>query len=83
MNYGPEECTQVQELANRLTRLLECDTLEKAASVLLEHLGKIRSPYLTSLEEQLLKLIEQESGVYPREEEIDLSDSGEDKVMMH
>ncbi|MGK7897256.1 MAG: hypothetical protein AB4372_27470 [Xenococcus sp. (in: cyanobacteria)] len=81
LNYSPEECTQMQELANRLTRLLECDTLEKAACVLLEHLGKIKRPYLTSFEEQVLKLIEQESGVYPQGEETDLNDSGEDKMM--
>ena len=83
LNYGPEECTQVQELANRLTRLLECDTLERAASILLEHLGKIRRPYLTPLEEQLLKLMEQESRVYLREEETDLNDSrrkGDDRL---
>jgi hypothetical protein len=38
--------------------------LEKAVCVLLEHLGKIRHPYLTPLEEQLLRFLEQEFGVF-------------------
>lgn len=41
----------MQKLATRLTRLLDCGTLEKAACVLLEHLGKIKRPDLTPLEE--------------------------------
>lgn len=76
LNYSPEECTQMQELATRLTRLLERDTLEKAGWVLLEHFGKIRLPYLTLLEEQLLRLLERESGVYRTEKATELNESG-------
>ncbi len=76
LNYSPEECTQMQELATRLTRLLDSGTLEKAGYVLLEHLGKIRHPYLTPLEEQLLRLLERESGVYRTEKPTELNDSG-------
>ena len=54
----------MQKLVTRLTRLLDYGTLEKAACVLLEHWGKIKRPYLTPLEEQLLRLVEQESGVF-------------------
>ena len=76
LNYSPEECTQMQELATRLTRLLDCGTLEKAGCVLLEHFGKIKRPYLTPLEEQLLGLLEQESGVYRTEKPTELNESG-------
>ncbi|MDJ0575647.1 MAG: hypothetical protein QNJ65_10835 [Xenococcaceae cyanobacterium MO_234.B1] len=76
LNYSPEECSQMQELATRLTRLLDCESLEKAGCVLLEHLGKIRRSYLTPLEEQLLRLLEQESGVFPKERQTELNGSG-------
>jgi hypothetical protein len=74
LNYSPDECTQMQELATRLTRLLDRGTLEKAVCVLLEHLGKIRHPYLTPLEEQLLKLLERESGVDRTEKPTELNE---------
>ncbi len=74
LGYSPEECAQLQVLATRLGRLLEHDTLEKAGRVLLEHLGKIRRPYLTQLEEQLLGLLERESGVYRTENPIELKE---------
>ncbi len=75
LNYSPEECTQMQELATRLTRLLDCGTLEKAGCVLLEHLGKIKRPYLTPLEEKLLRLLEQEFGVFRQVEKTNLNGS--------
>ena len=53
--------------------------MEKAGCVLLEHLGKIRHPYLTPLEEQLLRLLERESGVYRREKPTELNESGRRK----
>ena len=77
LNYSPEECTQMEELATRLTRLLDRGTLEKAGCVLLEHFGKIRRPYLTPLEEQLFRLLEEESGVYSREKQTELNESGQ------
>jgi len=62
LNYSSDECKQIQELATRLTRLLNSGTSEQAVWVLLEHFGKIRRPYLTPIEEQLLKFLEQETG---------------------
>ncbi len=56
-------------LATRLSKLFDCGNLEKAGCVLLEHFGKIKRPYLTPLEEQLLGLLEQESGVYRTEQQ--------------
>ena len=76
LNYSREECTQMQELATRLARLLDRGTLEKAGCVLLEHWGKIRRPYLTPLEEQLLRLLEEESGVYLQVEQTEFNESG-------
>jgi hypothetical protein len=49
--------------------------LEKAVCVLLEHLGKIRHPYLTPLlEEQLLRLLEWESGGDRTEKQTELNE---------
>ncbi len=75
LNYSPEECSQMQELATRLTKLLDCGSLEQAGCVLLEHLGKIKRSYLTPLEEQLLRLLEEESGVFPWGKQMELNDS--------
>lgn len=61
LNYSLDECRQMQQLATRLTRLVNSNTLEKVAYVLLEHLGKIRRPYLTPIEKQLLTVLEQQS----------------------
>lgn len=61
LNYSLDECRQIQQLAKRLTILANSESLEKVAYVLLEHLGKIRRPYLTPIEEQLLTVLEQES----------------------
>jgi hypothetical protein len=62
LNYSSNECKQIQELATRLTRLLNSGTSEQAVCILLEHLGKIRRPYLTPIEKQLLKFLEREAG---------------------
>lgn len=62
LNYSSNECSQIQELATRLTKLLDRIPSEQAVLGLLEHLGKIRRPYLTPIEEQLLTFLEQEAG---------------------
>ncbi|MGK7950775.1 MAG: hypothetical protein AB4368_18850 [Xenococcaceae cyanobacterium] len=39
-------------------------------------MGKIQRPYLTPLEEQLLRLLERESGVYRTKKPTELNESG-------
>ncbi|MBD2255008.1 hypothetical protein [Nostoc parmelioides] len=44
-------------------KLRDRANLEEAARALLKHLGELKRPYLTQVEEKLLSLIEQEFGV--------------------
>ncbi|MBE9001534.1 hypothetical protein IQ274_25790 [Nostoc sp. LEGE 12447] len=43
----------------RISRLRENDNLEDAPSAVLKHLGELKRPYLTVVEEKLLSFIEQ------------------------
>lgn len=61
-NYLPDECQQIQEICDRISRLRERENLEEAARAVLKHLGELKRPYLTTVEEKLLSLIEQEYG---------------------
>jgi hypothetical protein len=47
----------------RIRRLRENENLENAPSAVLKHLGELKRPYLTVVEEKLLSLIELEYGV--------------------
>jgi hypothetical protein len=66
-NYLPQECEQMQSLSDaygglrlRISRLRENENLEDAPSAVLKHLGELKRPYLTVVEEKLLSLIELE-----------------------
>ncbi len=61
-NYLPQECGQMQQISDRISRLRENENLEDAPSAVLKHLGKLKRPYLTAVEEQLLGVIEREYG---------------------
>ncbi|WP_235018911.1 hypothetical protein [Tolypothrix sp. NIES-4075] len=50
--------TQVLELGDRLTKLRNSGKLEEAATSLLQHIGQVKRPYLTPLEEKLLSVLE-------------------------
>ncbi len=63
LQYSEEECTQVEVLCERIRQLLDTGNLEESARSILAKLGKIKRPYLTSLEEKLLELLEQEYGL--------------------
>jgi len=61
-NYLPAECEQMRQVCDRITRLREKENLEDAPSAVLKHLGEVKRPYLTAVEEKLLTLLESEYG---------------------
>jgi hypothetical protein len=63
LNYLPAECQQMQLISDRINRLRDNENLEEAARAVLKHLGELKRPYLTAVEEKLLSVIEQEYGV--------------------
>lgn len=62
LNYLPAECQQMQLISDRINRLRDNENLEDAPSAVLKHLGELKRPYLTTVEEKLLGLIEKEYG---------------------
>ncbi|MCC5610112.1 hypothetical protein LC612_25950 [Nostoc sp. CHAB 5834] len=53
----------MQAISDRIHRLWESENLEDAPSAVLKHLGELKRPYLTEVEEKLLGLIEREYGL--------------------
>lgn len=51
-------CANVKD--KRISRLREKENLEEAARTVLKHLGELKRPYLTVVEEKLLSVIEKE-----------------------
>ncbi|WP_313954544.1 hypothetical protein [Aulosira sp. FACHB-615] len=60
-DYLPQECQQMREICDRITRLREGENLEEAAKAVLKFLGELKRPYLTAVEERLLDVLESES----------------------
>ncbi|MCC5653709.1 hypothetical protein LC609_28805 [Nostoc sp. XA013] len=60
-NYLPAECEQMQSLSDRISRVYS-DSLEETVKNLLQSLGKLNRPYLTTVEEKLLTVLEVEYG---------------------
>ncbi|OYD88504.1 hypothetical protein CDG77_23285 [Nostoc sp. 'Peltigera membranacea cyanobiont' 213] len=48
--------------SDRISRLQENKKLEEAARAMLKHLGELKQPYLSPVEEKLWSLVEQEYG---------------------
>ncbi|MEH1812451.1 MAG: hypothetical protein V7K26_17460 [Nostoc sp.] len=63
-DYLPAECQQMQVICDRISRVYS-DSLEETVKSLLQLLGKVNRPYLTAVEEKLLKLLELEYGRIP------------------
>jgi hypothetical protein len=63
LDYLDADCERVREICDRITQLHNCGNLEAAAISVLKHLGEVKRPYLTPLEERLLGLLEQEYSV--------------------
>lgn len=62
MEYTWEECQVIHELHKRLERIQQTSELEGTAKGVLKLLGKIDRPYLTPLEEEMLKVLEKAYG---------------------
>lgn len=62
LNYLDSECQQMQLISDRINRLRDNENLEEAARTMLKHLGKLKRPYLTAVEEKLLSVLESEYG---------------------
>ncbi|MBD2247517.1 hypothetical protein [Nostoc sp. FACHB-888] len=60
LNYLESKC---QQISYHISRLRENENLEEAARAVLKHLGELKRPYLTAVEEKLLGVIEQEYGI--------------------
>jgi hypothetical protein len=58
-NYLPQECEQMQMICDRISRVYS-DSLEETVKSLLQLLGKVNRPYLTAVEEKLLRVLESE-----------------------
>jgi hypothetical protein len=54
------DCEQMNSICDRLNKLRNSGKLEEAATSLLQHIGQVKRPYLTPLEEKLLSVLEQE-----------------------
>ena len=57
LEFSEEECQSMKVLCHRLHRLYS-DDLEEAARCTISFFGKLERPYLTTLEEKLLQLLE-------------------------
>ncbi|OUL32032.1 hypothetical protein BV378_00435 [Nostoc sp. RF31YmG] len=57
--YLPEDCQQMQEMCDRISRVYSSG-LEESVQRFLESLGKLKRSYLTGLEEKVLRVLETE-----------------------
>ena len=59
LEYSPDECRQMENLGVRMTLLHQTGKLDEASLWILNGLAKLKTPYLTILEEKLLALLEE------------------------
>lgn len=62
LEYSQDECKQMENLGVRMSELHQTGNLDEAALWILNGLAKLKTPYLTILEEKLLALLELEYG---------------------
>lgn len=62
-DYSDADCEQMHSLCLRIAKLRSSAKLEDVAYAHLKHLGELKRPYLTPLEEKLLGFLEQEYGI--------------------
>lgn len=62
-DYLEEECTFMEELCSRLKTLNQLGYLDTAAYWILNGMSKLTTPYLTTLQEKLLGVLELEYGI--------------------
>lgn len=58
LEYSGMDCEQMNSVCDRLTKLRNSGKLEEAAMSVLQHMGQVKRPYLTPLEEKLLSVLE-------------------------
>jgi hypothetical protein len=58
LGYSQDECKQMENLGVRMTLLHQTGNLDEAALWILNGIAKLKTPYLTLLEEKLLTLLE-------------------------
>jgi hypothetical protein len=63
LKFNPEQDQSIENIGIRMTRLHETGSLDDAAVWVLSGLAKLDRPYLTTLEEKLLQVIEEEYGL--------------------
>ncbi len=63
LEFNQEQYRQIEDLGVRMTKLHETDSLDAAALWVLDGLAKLDRPYLTILEEKLLRVIEDVYGL--------------------
>jgi hypothetical protein len=63
LDFLEDDCLAMSKLCSRLRRLNEIKDLDEVALCLLNSLGKRTKPYLTSVQEKVLAVIEQEYGI--------------------
>ena len=63
LEYSQDECKQMENLGGRMSKLHQTENLDEAALWILNGLAKLKTSYLTILEEKLLALLELEYGV--------------------
>jgi hypothetical protein len=63
LDFLEDDCLAMSELCFRLRRLYDIKDLDEVAVSLLNSLGKRTKPYLTSVQEKVLAVIEQEYGI--------------------
>ncbi len=62
LGYSADECRKMEDLGVRMSLLHQTGKLDEAALWILNGLAKLKTPYLTILEEKLLALIEEQYG---------------------
>ena len=63
LDYSELECQKMWEINSRLRRLQSEQSLEEAGRSILQNLDHLKRPYLTALEEKLLRVLESEYGI--------------------
>lgn len=58
LEYSDADCERMRKIGDQITKLHNCGKLEDAAYANLKHLGEVKRPYLTPLEEKLLGVLE-------------------------
>ena len=65
LDFSAEEQEQMIDLGERMSKIYEAGISDPVALKVLHWLAKLKRPNLNSLEEKLLRVIEEESGIFP------------------